>query len=108
MAITLLTRKQFRQHWNEILDGLGDNDSKLWVIEKTNADRCRWFVCISPLHQWNEFVDESHTSTHKQEFWRWCRRHCRGKVLCYASSFNDEWWGFTIYEDIVPWILKWS
>ena len=105
----LLTRKQFAQHWEEIKDGLGDNDSVLWEIERSRGYRCRWFVCVKPLHDWDEFIDEDHPFTRKQEYWRWCHRHCRGKVLCYSTNSKDEeWWGFTVYEDIVPWLLKWS
>ena len=104
----ILTRKQFREHWNALRPGLGDEDSVLWSYEDANNKKCRWFVSIKPIHAWDEFIQEGHPENRKQQYWRWCHQHCRGQVLCYSSNDTEEWWGFTHRADIVWWLLKWA
>ena len=107
MVMTVLTRQQFRQHWENVKPGLGADDSPLWTMEYKK--KSRWFVCVRPVypHSSELIVDGVNP---KQQFWLWCNRHCAGQVLCYASDLGaqEEWWGFSHRADIVLWMLKWS
>lgn len=91
----MLNRKQFRQHWNKVKPGLGDDNSSLWAYEEFANKKCRWFVKISP-------------KSTRTDFWRWCTKHCQGSIMCYSNSEVEEWWGFTHKADIALWLLKWS
>lgn len=95
----MITRKQFKQMFNNIGDNLGESNSPLWIPEQQEGGKkSRWFVKIRPICRAN-----------RKEFWMWCSRHCRGQVLCYSSSprENEEWWGFTNRTDVVLFLLKW-
>ena len=96
--IEILTREQFTNHFNQLHPGLGDEDSQLWAPEiwEPDAKPSAWFVYVETGH-W-----------HKTEFWRWCRQHCRGTVLCYSSSEAGAWWGFEQCEDILLWVMRWA
>jgi hypothetical protein len=104
----MLTRKQFRQHWNKVRPGLGDEDSALWIPEIHHDKKCRWFVSTKPIHAWDEFIQEGHPENRKQHYWAWYHQHCRGQVMCYSSSETEEWWGFSHRADVAWWLLKWA
>jgi len=94
----MINRKQFKEFWNDIRPGLGDDDSGLWVPEQVKPHKpSKWFVCVKPVKFSNEY-------------WTWCNLHCRGQILSYSSDFHNqqEWWGFTHKDDIALWLLKWS
>lgn len=97
----MITRKQFRELWNQYQEGMGDHNSPLWFPE-SNRDYSRWFVKVRPIDL---------SSNHKKNnYFLWCDQFCKGQVLCYSSDTDneEEWWGFTHKRDIVMWILKWS
>jgi hypothetical protein len=105
----VLSRKQFRQHWNTVQTGLGDEGSPLWILEDGLGKKCRWFVSVKPLHAWDEFIQEEHPKNCKQHYWGWCHQHCRGQVMCYSSdSETEEWWGFSHRADVAWWLMKWA
>ena len=93
----LLNRKQFREMWEDRDSGLGEEHSPLWIPEQSQR-KSRHFVCIRPLKKGRD------------EFWLWTVQNCRGQVLCYSSSDEDqeEWYGFTHKPDIVYFLLRWS
>ena len=97
----MLNRKQFREHWKTIDVDLVSDTGPMWAMENRAGYRpSRWFVSI-PNHgpRWNG---------HKAEYWLWCNKHCAGQILCYSSSSEKSWWGFTHRADIVLWLLKWG
>jgi hypothetical protein len=97
----IINRKQFRKTFNEYKKGLGDFDSPLWIPEQVEPHKpSRWFVCIGPIKLDNQTV--------RREFYHWCSTNCRGQILCYSSSEEEEWWGFTHKADIFWWLLRWS
>jgi hypothetical protein len=104
--MTVLTRRQFRQHWESVMPGLGEDDSVLWALEEHNNKKCRWFVCVRPLATDLEWLD----GDWKHDYWLWCNRNCAGQTLCYSSDHEnqEEWWGFSHHADIVLWMLKWA
>lgn len=93
----LLTRKQFANHFESIMPGLGEPGSALWTPE-WDGKQAKWFVSIRPV----TFEDHN--------FWVWIEEHCRGLVRCYSSDIdgNQEWWGFTSRNDVELWLLKWG
>jgi hypothetical protein len=93
--MTVLTRKQFRQHWEDIIPYL--TEDVLWITEDHCKKKCRWFVCIRPIVE-------------LKDYWLWCDSHCAGTVICYSSSIDkdEEWWGFSHRADIVLWALRWA
>lgn len=98
--IEILTRDQFRDHFNQLHPGLGDADSSLWEPEiwETGGRPSVWFVHIQTQAQWD-----------KNEFWTWCRQHCGGHVLCYSQDPDRwGWWGFERREDIIWWVMRWA
>jgi hypothetical protein len=102
--MTVLTRRQFRQHWEAIIPGLTEN--VLWLVEESYNKKSRWFVCTRPLETKSELIVDGLNP--KQDYWLWCHRHCAGLVICYSSSPEEEWWGFSHRADIVLWMLKWA
>jgi hypothetical protein len=98
-----LNRTEFSRHWENILPGLGEPGSTLWIYEEEQGVECQWFVAIDPIHNWDEMINKN-----KPDFWTWVGSNCQGCVLCYSSNAYEEWWGFTDKDDIVPWILKWT
>jgi len=91
-----------RDEFVDILNGmsthhLGDDDSPAWVLEQFKNIKCGWFVKIAPRKE-----------TDKEKFWDWCHSTLTGSTLCYYVSDVDEWWGFTHYDDIVIWLLRWQ
>ena len=104
--MTVLTRRQFRQHWEGILPGLGQDDSALWIVEEPYRKKSRWFLSTRAIDSSSELMVDEWSP--KKDFWLWCNRNCAGQILCYSSSAEEEWWGFSHHADIVPWMLKWS
>lgn len=106
--MTVLTRRQFRQHWESVRLGFSSDNSPLWATEEHYRKKSRWFVCVRPINAHSELTVDGRTP--KQEFWLWCNRHCAGQILCYSSDDEnqEEWWGFSHQADIVLWMLKWS
>lgn len=50
MDMNLLTRSQFRQHFNNLKQGLGDWDSPLWIPEQVALNKkSRHFISIPPV-----------------------------------------------------------
>ena len=94
----ILSRQEFSQHFNDLKAGLGYEDSPLWIPDEDTPSE--WFVCVKPIgvHRF------------KFQYYDWCNNTLKGRVRCYSSNDEDkqEWWGFTVKEDIVLWTLKWS
>ena len=94
----ILSREEFVHTFNALQEGLGNDNSPLWIPEE-NEGQSSWFVCVKPIgaHRF------------KWEYWNWCNTTLRGQVRCYSSDPDDkkEWWGFTNKDDIVVWTLKW-
>jgi hypothetical protein len=99
----LLTRKQFKDHWEGIAPGISFPRGGLWAYERTCLKKSRWFICVSPL-------DIHHNESEKIAYWQWCNRNCAGQILCYSTDYEnqEEWWGFSHRADIVLWVLKWA
>lgn len=100
----MINRKKFREVFNNIHPGLGDEDSPLWEPERQAGTRPnRWFIKVRPLN-----IDSSREE--KTKFLLWCDKFCSGQILCYYSDTDnkEEWWGFTHKDDVLPWKLKWA
>lgn len=95
----MLNRKQFREHWNKVRPGLGDEDSGLWLPEQHHGKKSRWFVSVRPIPAQDEDL---------YDFWQWCYKNCRGSIMCYSASVTEEWWGFSHRADVAWWMLKWA
>ena len=95
----MLTRAEFARHFNSLDPRLGGPDSPLWISDEGGTDS-QWFVCVEPIgvHRF------------KFDYYDWCNKSLKGRVRCYSSDDDNkqEWWGFTVKEDIVLWTLKWS
>ena len=90
----ILTRTEFREYWNRQRLGLGDPSSGLWAYERHNGISSQWFVQVG--------------ISQAPDYHAWCDAHCQGTVLCYSDDGQKQWYGFTDYNDIVFWLLKWS
>lgn len=90
----VMTRKQFKEYWNNILPGLGEENSHIWFPEKKLETPCVAFV-----HNKNN---------DSEEFDERYRIHLRGEVKVFASSLGGRWWGFTDEKDAVYTALRWS
>lgn len=103
--MTVLTREQFIEYFEELQPGAGwsSPSSSLWMIEKYKVLKSKWFVCVKPIDLF--YQDMGHHDYHA-----WCEQYCTGLVACYScDNINQrEWWGFTHYDDILLWTLKWS
>lgn len=100
----ILTRKQFKEHFQGLDSRLTVYGGPLWIPESFDGRkiRCRWFVCVRPLG----IGDQSFLG----RYWEWCDSTLTGEVRCFSSSYDDdgeEWWGFTHKRDIAWWQLKW-
>ena len=95
----MLSRQEFSDHFNSLKNGLGDEDSPLWIPEQT-CGPSQWFVCVKPLK----------VHTYKNDYYKWCNTTLKGRVRCYSSDSENkqEWWGFSDKQDIVLWTLKWT
>ena len=101
----ILNRNEFVDFWNELTPEirLGDPDSILWTHERiVGMKQSQWFVKVAPLK-----MPDTDTSN---EYFDWNTAMLTGQVLCYSSSEEkaEEWWGFTHYEDILLWKLRWE
>lgn len=97
----VLSRRQFRDYWNQRSPSLEKADSVLWSFEHYDGIQpSRWFSCVAPID----------IRDHDTGYFDWCYKHCRGQVLCYNtdSQRREEWWGFTHRGDVLLWLLKWS
>ena len=98
----IATRDQFKQWLDRRYAGITHYASALWSVE--TKQKSQWFVKVKP-------VSMQRDGRRLQDvYWSWCNAHCQGQILCYYSDFdnNEEWWGFTEYQDLTLWILKWS
>ena len=102
--MTVLTRKQFKQHWEDILPGMGETGGAIWAYEDACGKKSEWFTCIRPLEIDMRGYDK------KTEYWQWCNSNCVGQILCYSTNREEqeEWWGFSHHADIAFWMLKWA
>lgn len=100
----ILTRKQFKEHFNSLDPRLPVRGGPLWIPESFDNKKicCRWFVKVPPvaLKTYNDF----------DEYWIWCNLTMSGEVRCFSSSSEEqeEWWGFTHKRDILFWLLRWA
>ena len=98
----MLTRQEFIDYFLNLDDRIDGNDplSPLWVPEENGEVTCHWFVCIKPI--------KAHRF--KSVYYQWCRDTLNGETRCFSTDRErqQEWWGFTVKEDIVLWTLKWS
>lgn len=100
----IVTREEFKSWMGQLfLDhpGMTDPVSALWIPEHDmQGQQCTHFV-MSPV------VD--HRIIHDQ-YWSWCTQNLQGLVRCFFSDTDRdrEWWGFTEYNDICIWTLKWT
>lgn len=95
----IISRKQFREHWKKRDPSFAQWDSPLWCLEELYG-KSRWFV--------NVVVHELQKCEDFKEYDQWALRNCRGRILCYSSSPEEEWWGFSHKPDVFLWILRWS
>jgi hypothetical protein len=95
--MTIIDREQFIEHFNNISPELGKPNSLLWALEEYLETKCFWFVCVPPVGN-------------KEEYWKWCNSYRKGEIVCFSTSRldNEEWWGFSNYDDIAFWLLKWA
>lgn len=96
----ILNRREFAHTFNALQQGLGNEDSPLWIPDEDQELPSQWFVCVKPIgvHRF------------KFDYYNWCNSALKGQVRCYSSASEDqaEWWGFTNRDDIVLWMLKWT
>lgn len=102
----ILNRKEFADYWDAMAPdmALGQPSSILWTLEKsTKFKPSVWFVKVAPLNI-------SSSEEESEEYFNWNQKMLVGQALCYASSeeSQEEWWGFTHYEDIFLWKLRWE
>jgi hypothetical protein len=97
--LDILNRKQFKEVWEKILPGITKEGNPLWASEDHTGRKSRWFIRIYPI---------DHNTWNKTNFHLWCAKNCRGQILCYSTSEENEWWGFTHKADIVWWVMKWA
>lgn len=98
------TREEFKQWVDKNFKGISvEPDSPLWCPEHDlQSTLCGWFVIVKQLR-----LSKKGT---KSDYWLWCSENLQGYVRCFWSdSENDqECWGFTDYNDICLWMLRWS
>ena len=97
------TREEFKSWVDTEMSDIGSfADSPVWIPENNLSGRCEWFVHLGQLKISGPVA--------KDNYWSWCRANLKGEVRCfYLDSDNDrECWGFTRYDDIPLWILRWG
>jgi hypothetical protein len=97
------TREEFKYWINTNFNGVDSlADSALWIPENDMAGQCEWFVHVGR-------VDTGKTIS-KFNYWQWCHSNLQGLTRCfYSDTDNDrECWGFTDYDDIPIWLLRWG
>lgn len=99
------TREEFIQWVHVNFRGVDTGkESPLWIPEHDlQSTLCGWFVTVRQIRMNNY-------DPIKSEYWLWCSENLTGYVRCFWSSSDDdkECWGFTNYNDIPIWILKWK
>ena len=96
------TRKEFKAWINDNWPNISTKPrSSLWIPERAaGVVHCRWFVTVKPVH----------ASQRTDSYWTWCEQTLQGHIRCFYSDPDNEreCWGFTDYEDIAWWVLKWG
>lgn len=97
----IVTREQFKEWIQEQFQdhpNMAADESALWIPEDQPGLQC------------SHFVFGRTDSFNKTEYWSWCLENMQGKVRCFwaNSDTGDEWWGFTEYNDVALWILRWA
>lgn len=97
----ILDRQQFRSR-NEILaQQITESGAPVWIPDNHPNQQCQWFVgmpCTDP--------DSGNWSIMRS----WIQDNMRGCVFNLGRSpgAQQEWWGFTVYDDISIFLLRWS
>ena len=94
----ILDRQQFIDYWNNRKPGLGGPDSAVWIAERHRGFESQCFVSIH----------KSTKTTSLTGYWDWCNSTLSGRLLCYSSSSECEWWGFENPADAIIWSLRWQ
>jgi len=98
------TREEFIEWIDRNFNGVSvDPASPLWIPEHDlHSTICEWFVTVGQVR--------NASGTTKTDYWSWCRENLQGYVRCFWSNNQDnqECWGFTNYNDIQWWLLKWT
>lgn len=98
------TREEFIEWIDRNFNGVSvDPASPLWIPEQDlQWTQCGWFVTVGQVR--------NASGTTKDYYWSWCRENLQGYVRCFWSNNQDnqECWGFTNYNDIQWWLLKWT
>lgn len=107
----IYTRDEFIKQIDEdfrmqrVGDTTARDDSPVWQAESRYRPgeriRCQWFVCTKPLK-----VFEQSTIS---DFYAWCADALQGYAIPFMTDDirEEEWWGFTVEEDITAWMLRW-
>lgn len=98
------TREEFKEWIDRNFDGVSvEPDSPLWIPEHDlQSTLCGWFVTVKPL--------KLNDTGLKAGYYSWCRENLSGYTRCFYSDTDSqhECWGFTNYDDIVLWLLKYA
>ena len=82
---------------------MADEGSALWIPEHDlNGAECQWFVTVPCVR--------NAAGVTKSDYWAWCANNLTGSIRCFMSNNEDdeEIWGFTEFNDVDWWMLKWS
>lgn len=104
----MINRDQFIAYWNDMQDGLGQDDSILWTVENTFTQKSKWFINVKGVD-----LQKNRDGQLRELYHPWCTAYLQGHVICYSSAKDSggkdcEWWGFEFEEDILMWVLKWA
>jgi hypothetical protein len=95
MVHSVYSREEFISFWEK---NLVDPAGPMWCYERFSKKKSNHFIKIQPLR-----ISSQHNAFHS-----WCEGNISGSVICYSSSDTEEWWGFSNYQDILIWCLKWG
>ena len=109
--IDIISREQFKDYIKKLfVDDSGAWDgpnSVVWIPENDGVmdragEQCEYFVCVPCLNLSRRGL--------KSDYWLWCSENLKGYVRCFISNTDDdeEYWGFTVKEDITWWAIRWS
>ena len=98
----MMSRAEFINHIELLYPNLNlfDDDSVVWAYEKYIQRKSEWFIVVPREIDYNDNGSEY--------YWEWCKEHLSGEAICYSSSDDEQWWGFTDKDDVALWVLKWS
>lgn len=82
-----------RNEFSELFPSNLVNSGDLWKAE-VNMPNGRWFIKVPDFN-----MDGT--------YWIWCANHLKGYLRCYWAGSEFQWWGFTEYDDIFYWLMKW-